>query len=86
MEILNFDNQKEFDNWLEDFNKQTAKIYTNAKEFYLSQCANNNIKTIFSDCWSGKCVETEDYQNQFSKADYNEAMDIIMTAISNGFG
>lgn len=65
-----------------------AQVYGEAYEYYYNMAKeeNENVAKIFHDWWYGKCVTTEEYMSQFSEEDNRVAGNIIMTAISSGFG
>ncbi len=84
--LLEFENKKEYDLWLNDFNKQTANFMQSAKEYYLSKCENDIVRKIFNDWWSGKCIYINDYKIQYNEEDWESAYRWTMDAISNGLG
>ncbi len=81
--------KKKIDSKLMDqLNNWGSKVYNNAYEHYsnMAKEENENVFKIFNDWWHGKCVSTEEYMSKFTKEDNRRAGNIILTAISNGFG
>jgi lysophospholipase L1-like esterase len=88
LKIFETKNKKEFDKVMESLNEWGAKVYDAAYQEY-SQMAkeeNENVFKIFDDWWHGKCVTTDEYMSQYSQQDNKRAGDVILTAISSGFG
>lgn len=86
LEVYEVHSQAEHDALMEYLNKQTAVIFENAHQEYLSICQNDAQRQIFTDWWNGKCVVTPEYKSKFSYEDDYEAHSIILTACSDGFG
>jgi hypothetical protein len=86
--LLKFGKSKIDDKVMDELNKWGAKVYDDAYSHYLKMAEeeNENVAKIFDDWWHGKCVSTEKYKNNYSDSDHRRASDIILTAISNGFG
>lgn len=86
LKMLEFDSIEDFKRWKDDFNKETAKVYNNALQYYMSLCNSDAEKEILSDWWNGECVSANEYKPRFNKKDYDSAHNIILAAISMGFG
>lgn len=73
---------------MDELNKWGAKAYGDAYEHHLEWAKNEgeNVAKIFDDWWHGKCVTTEEYAANFTEWENRRAGDIILTAISRGFG
>lgn len=85
-EIKTFNNEKEYSEWREKDNKETAKIFEAVYEHYMSKCENEDQRKIFHDWWRGVAVSQHEYKAHFSEEDHNEASGWIMECISKGFG
>jgi lysophospholipase L1-like esterase len=81
-------NKKEYNKVMDELNKWGAAMYDNAYKYYsnMAKGENENVFKIFDDWWHGKCVSTKEYMSNYTEKDNRTAGDIILTAISNGFG
>lgn len=88
MFLLKFGKKKIDDTLMNELNKWGAEVYGNAYNHYsnMAKEENENVFKIFDDWWHGKCVTTEEYMSKFTDEDNKRAGDVILTAISNGFG
>ena len=86
IKIIEFNNDKEFNLWLKNFNNETAIYLDKMKMSYLLQCINYNSRKIFNDWWEGRSIFTDEYKNKYIKSDWDNAYNLIMDAISNGLG
>lgn len=88
MFLLSFGKKKLSDKTMKELNEWGAKVYAEAYDRYykMAKDINENVAQIFNDWWHGQCVSTPEYESQYSKEDCRAAGDIILTAISAGFG
>ncbi len=88
MFILTVGKKKIDDKLMDELNKWGAKVYGDAYRYYSNMAKedNENVFRIFDDWWHGMCVTTQEYSSQFSEEDNKRAGNVILTAISSGFG
>ncbi|MFS1518584.1 hypothetical protein V1503_19285 [Bacillus sp. SCS-151] len=88
MSLLGFRKKKLDDKTMKTLNEWGAKVYGEAYEHYLKMAKeeNENVAIIFDDWWHGKSVCATEYKENFSEEENKRAGEIILTAVSHGFG
>jgi len=84
--ILEVNNQKEFDEVVKELGKTAKTAYDMAFEYAKTLCPNKEVLAIVTDWWGGICISTEEYILKYSEKDNYEAHGIVMELISMGFG
>jgi hypothetical protein len=87
MTIINFPNDSQRG---EEFRKElsgfTAAVFEAAYNIFKDMCKTDQSREVFIDWWNGKAVFNEEYGVEYSKEDLEDGHDIILHAISKGFG
>lgn len=69
-----------------DLNGFTAAVFEAAYNIFKDMCKTDQSREVFVDWWNGKTVFSEEYGVEYSKEDLEDGHDIILHAISKGFG
>ncbi|MEK4824586.1 hypothetical protein NSS71_08505 [Niallia sp. FSL W8-0951] len=86
IEVLRFNNQEDYDQWLDNLNQETRILMNKTYRYYINECSTTGAKEIFRDWWNGTSISNEEYKNRYSKEDYKQAEDCVLEACSRGFG
>ena len=63
-----------------------AQVFAAAFEIFKDMCLTDQSREVFIDWWNGERVFNDEYAAKYSKEDLEDGHDIILHAISKGFG